>query len=255
MGALTTHRRRVEVNGKTAVVVDMGRSTAPRCALIVASMLVRDKSYRPLLHALVRAGWRAIVVEMPGSGYASPVRFPWTMADYAEWLGDFIAKLELPVKPILIGHSNSGPPVIITCASRSELLRGLVLVDVTGADTRFSVWPLLVGRAIDAAIEWKLTLTGFHHVAFNLLFHFRNAFNQIRLAGQVDIRDDARAIKCPTLIAWGARDHTCPARCFELLKSLLPQSRQHVARDGSHDWLITHAGAFVQVLDGVDFCA
>lgn len=248
MDELASHRRRMEVDGKTAVVVETGDPNAGRVVVIVASMLVRDKSYRPLLEALARRNYRAIVVEMPGCGYASPVERPWSMDDYARWLALFIPELRLDAKPTLIGHSNSGPPVALLAAARPDLIDAIVLCDVTGADTRFALWPMLVGRAIDAAIEWKLTLTGFHHVAFNLLFHFRNCFSQIRLAAKSDIRAAAPKIETPTLIAWGRRDHTCPSRCAELIESLVRNSQCHVSSRGSHDWLITHPDAFVAAL-------
>lgn len=248
MGELAAHRRRIEVDGKTAVVAELGDAGAPRVVVIAASMLVRDKSYRPLLHEFARQNYRVIVVEMPGCGYASPVKFPWSMDDYARWLALFLPALKLNTRPVLIGHSNSGPPAALLAAARPDLIAALVLCDVTGADERFSLWPMLVGRAIDAAIEWKLTLTGFHHVVFNLLFHFRNCFNQIRLAAKSDMRDAARRIETPTLIAWGERDHTCPVRCGQLIESLVRDAHRHVLPHGSHDWLITHPAAFVEVL-------
>ena len=124
-----------------------------------------------------------------------------------------------------------------------------MLCDVTGFDTRFALWPLLVGRAIDGAIEWRLTLRGFHHVLFNLLFHFRNCMSQILLAGKSDLRTCAPRIAPPTLIGWGERDHTCPRRTFDLLRSLLPSAPTHVAKAGSHDWLITNPDEFCDALE------
>lgn len=242
-------RRKIEVNGSAGVAFETGDPTSVRTIVIVASMLVRDKSYRTTADALAGRGWRVIVLELPGSGRASPVRLPWTMSDYANWLGQCLPALDLRHRPIVVGHSNSGPPVIECAVISPSLFRAIALCDVTGFDTRFSLWPMIVGRAIDGAIEWRLTLRGLHHVLFNLFFHFRNCMSQILLAGKSDLRAIALRIALPTLIGWGERDHTCPRRTFDLLGSLLPNALTHTSHLGSHDWLITDPEDFCDALE------
>jgi pimeloyl-ACP methyl ester carboxylesterase len=170
------------------------------------------------------------------------------MQAYADWLAHCIGKIARHERPILVGHSNAGPPVLLVAAQHPELLRAAVLCDSTGADLRLSLLRVLLGRVIDSAIEWRLTVLRFHHALYNLIFHTRNCLRQVYLAARYDARETARTIAIPVLIAWGARDHTFPPACGRLLTDCVERSMLEVFDRGSHDWLITHPSEFVDVL-------
>jgi pimeloyl-ACP methyl ester carboxylesterase len=107
---------------------------------------------------------------------------------------------------------------------------------------------VLLGRWVDAMLELRLSLTGWHHLFYNLLLHTRNFLGQIDASIRQDLRPYARRVAVPTLVAWGARDHTMPPRCARVLEKLLPRPHVHVAPTGSHDWIITHPDEFAEAV-------
>jgi len=237
----STGKYDVEVDGALGRVWVSGGDGRP--IVIVASMLVLAESYRWLVEAM--KGFRVIVVEMPGSGRAEKLkRRAWSFAQYAQWLGAFLAQHGLGDATV-VGHSNSAAAVMIA-AARGDVRR-TVLVDSVGA-YRMNLLGVIFGRGIDAIIEWRLTLWGFHHVLVNLFRHWRNFWNQVRLSGASDLRKAASTIGVPTLVAWGGRDHTVGTRGQQILSELIANAQTHVCGEGSHDWLLAHLVEFVQVL-------
>ena len=63
-----------------------------------------------------------------------------------------------------------------------------------------------------------------------------------------DLRPHAARVRAPTLLAWGARDHTIPIRCAHTLRGLIPGASLYVSRHGSHDWMIDRAPEFASVV-------
>ena len=147
-------------------------------------------------------------------------------------------------RPVLVGHSNSGAAALIAAAERPDLFSRLVLVDAVGFEPDPSLLRVLAGRALDAAIEWKLSLWGFHHVLFNAAVHARNFFGQIRAAAGPRLVRYARENRVPTLLAWGGQDHTMPLEHAREALRAFPNAEMYVCEVGSHDWLITHAEEF-----------
>jgi pimeloyl-ACP methyl ester carboxylesterase len=103
---------------------------------------------------------------------------------------------------------------------------------------------VLAGRARDALLEPRLSLFGWHHVIGNALLHTRPFFGQVWRSVYADLRTCARRVRVPTLVAWGARDHTIPPRCATALLSLLSDATLYESATGSHDWMIDHAPEF-----------
>src|SRR5689334_24064791 len=95
--------RRVEVAGHTAHCLVKG--DGPDFVLL-ASPLVRARTYSPVMRRLARH-FRVTVVELPGSGRASPLERPWSVPEYAAWTADLLPRLTAS-PPWLMGHSDSG---------------------------------------------------------------------------------------------------------------------------------------------------
>jgi pimeloyl-ACP methyl ester carboxylesterase len=210
--------------------------------VLLPSMLVLSRSYRPIIGELGR-WFHVMCPEFPGVGHGEQLEQPWTFEEYGDFLLSFFDAMKIE-QAIVVGHSNSGPLGIIFAAEHPQRVSQLILADSIGADQLFSLPRVFLGRAIDAALEFRLTVTGFHHVLYNLFAHPRNFFSQVSLSAETDIIAPARRVTAPTLIAWGARDNTMPLRCGVLLHQTIAGSKIHVAPTGSHDWLITNATEF-----------
>lgn len=246
----TTTEHFVAAGGRRGRVLVAGEGPP---VVLLASALVRAESYRPTRRHLVGRGFRVFAVEMPGCGLAERLPAPWLFRDYGRWLIEFLAALRersmVTAPPVVIGHSNSGPPAVVAAAERPDLLSKLVLVGSVGFDEAHSLAGVLLRRGVDTFLEPGLSAWGWPHVLSNAVWHTRNALRQTRMAATTDLTAVAPRVRTPTLLAWGALDHTMPAwRCPALAHRLIPGSRLYLSPGTSHDWLITNPDEFAAVV-------
>jgi len=211
--------------------------------VLLATTLVRARPYAPVIHKLA-SRFRVFALDLPGCGGAQRLPRTWSFQKYGRWVNGAIALLSLE-RVTLVGHSNSGAIALVAAATApAGRLKRLVLADPVGAVESASYWQVLFGRAIDALLEPGLSLSGWHDLFYNTFAHTRNFFGQIKASIEQDLRHYAPRVPVRTLIAWGARDHTMPPHCAEVLRALLPRPHTHLSPTGSHDWIITHADEF-----------
>lgn len=235
--------RPVEVDGYRGKLIEMGEG---RPLMLLATTLVRSRPYAPVIRRLARR-FRVYAVDMPGCGGSQRLAKPWGFERYARWAAGLLEQLGLE-QVTLVGHSNSAGAAMVLGTLHPERLSRIVLADTVGADTSPSYSRVLLGRALDAFLEPWLSVTGWHHLVYNLLFHTRNFLGQIKASITQDLRPYARRINVPTLIAWGARDHTMPLRCAYELEKILPRPTLHVSPAASHDWIITNPDEFAEAV-------
>lgn len=236
--------RRVEVDGYTAHCHVAGKGPD---LVLLASPLVRARTYRPLMKRLVRHH-RVTVVELPGSGRASKLARPWTVPEYAAWTADLVPRLALE-PPWLMGHSDSGAIALLVAAWCPKRVRGLMLADSVGARRKRSVPRVVSARLLDGLLEPGLDVRASWHMLSNVLKHTRSFFHRVRESSRVDVLTFASWVSVPTLVAWGRHDHTMPPECARRLADRLPHARLLVG-PGSHDALITRPRTYARaVLD------
>lgn len=213
--------------------------------ILIPSPLVIPFSYHFLKRRLEKE-FTLHIPTVPASALTFSKRFLWNENDYADWLFKYIKKNNIQ-KCFLLGHSNSGPIAIRFAELHPELVNGIILADTIGVEQR-GYLQTLWGRVVDAFVEWKLTLWGFHHLLWNLIVHMPNFLYQIRASMRTDIFVKAKGLTVPVLILWGRRDHTIPLFLGEKLNRALPLSKLYISEEGSHDWLITHADESSRVI-------
>ena len=213
--------------------------------VILATTLARARSYAWTIDCLA-PHFRVITVEMPGCGRASAPPGRWEFEDYAGWVAGFLDAMRLE-RATLIGHSNSGGTALVAAAMHPSRVARLILADSVGGNLEPSIPSVIVGRAIDAFFEPRLTLFGWHHVFYNAVRHPVGFFRQIWLSVHEDLRRYAAEVAAPTLVAWGRHDYTLPIRCAYALRDAIPGASLHVSNKGSHDWMIDRAAEFADV--------
>jgi len=238
-----SYERRVSVDGMTGWYTDVGKGPT---VVILASTLVLARSYEWTIDCLA-SHCRVVTVEMPGAGRATPPPRPWGFEDYGRWVAGVVRELRL-AQPTVVGHSNSGGAALAAAALHPHSVGRLVLADTVGGDASPSLPRVIAGRALDAFLEPRLTLFGWHHVIGNALRHPPNFFGQVWKSVYDDLRPYAPRVRAPTLLAWGARDHTIPIRCGRALRDLIPDASLYVSPRGSHDWMIDRAPEFAGAL-------
>jgi pimeloyl-ACP methyl ester carboxylesterase len=241
--------RQVAVEGVEARLLEAGAPDAPPLVLL-ASMLVRARTYRPLVRRLARH-FRVVAVELPGSGQGARLREPWSLGAYADYTGRLLEGLQLGRPPVVVGHSNSGPVALLLAAARPAQVAALVLVDSVGARRRRSVPRVVLARLRDGLFEPLLNLRAGWHLGMNVLVHARSFFHQVRVGAKAHVLAEAAGVAVPTLVAWGRNDRTVPPDCAWRFAACLPRARV-VLGPGSHDWLNTAPESFTRAL--LAFC-
>jgi pimeloyl-ACP methyl ester carboxylesterase len=255
---IDVQQRRVHAGGYDALVLEAGPAaplnapptagppTAGPAIVLLASMFVRARTYRPLLEVLAR-DFRTLVVEAPGTGEASRVESPWDFERYAQWLDEFLAAQDLS-DVTLIGHSNSGPPVFLAGVRHDARVGRVVLADSTGVDARHSFLRVALGRLADVPFEPVFSARVAPDIIYSLVTHRRHVIHQIKQAYEFDMTGLADQIRVPLLLAWGRWDWTYPRRYARRFHALSPRSRLHVNPRGSHDWLVARREDFAAVV-------
>ena len=220
---------------------------ARKQVVIIASPLIVGRTYLPLAEKLSR-DYLVKVIELLGSGDSSQLLRPISFEEHARHLELLFERLQLSGS-IVVGHSNSGAPVIELAASRPDLVGGVVLADTIGIPPHNkSLMKTFANRAFDSLLEPKVTVSGSLHLLKNAIVHTRNFFEQIRVSVKTDLVTRIAEVRAPVLIAWGKRDHTLPKSCAQVFASLLRQSFLYFSKQGSHDWLIERPGEFSSLL-------
>ncbi|MEA2708302.1 MAG: hypothetical protein QOF78_903 [Phycisphaerales bacterium] len=251
---MTATRRQypLDLDGLRSIIVDHAARSAPSRGTIVllASMLVRPRSYARLVHRLTKT-FRVITIEPPGTGRASKLRRPWRFEDYADHLLRVLEKLDLR-DVTLIGHSNSAAVAMIaggsTKPAASRVAR-IVLADSVGGDPRHGFWRIGLARLADGTIEPGFSMTALADVCWNLVVHNENFLEEIDLAIHWDAMKHAPHVRVPTLITAGELDLTFRPWCGWRLHEKIPGSQFILFSHGSHDWLCTHPHEFATAVE------
>jgi pimeloyl-ACP methyl ester carboxylesterase len=235
----------IEVNGHVGGYVEEGAGPP---LVLVATPFVTAATYLPARQALAKR-FRVITVELPGTAGHEPGGRAWELDEYAAWVAALLDTLELR-EILLVGHSNSGAVALLTGLICPQRLLGVVLVDTIGANGSHSFVDVLAGLAACTPIELRFALRLLAVFAYNIRHHARNFFHQFVVSVRRDLRAEARRLRVPTLVGWGALDYVEPPSCATTLMRLLPEGELYVAARGSHDWLVELAEEFAGAVEG-----
>lgn len=162
---------------------------------------------------------RVIIVDLPGFGATKEPDTVWTMYDYADAIYELLKELKVS-NPIMIGHSFGGK-ISLIYASKYKTEK-LVLF---GSPFKKEVQKISIKTKMLKALK-KIPvlkkLEGFvkKHMGSRDYRQASEFMRKILVAHvNLDITEEVRNIKCPTLIIWGTNDQEVPIeRAYELEK-------------------------------------
>lgn len=182
---------------------------------------------------------RCISLSFPGFGRSERPRTPWGVFEYAEFIRDFLAKLN--IKPdIIIAHSFGGRVAVKGIGAGILNPKKLVLVASAGVAQK-SARTYLVGKVARVV----KTITAIPPLSF-LQKHLK------RLAGSRDytnagamretfvkvvnenLEKDAGKITTPTLLVWGEKDAETPLAEAHTLRERIRGSRLEIIPNTGH---------------------
>lgn len=162
---------------------------------------------------------RIIIVDLPGFGETKEPDTIWTMYDYAKCINKLLIELKVD-NPIMMGHSFGGKISLIYASLYKT--KKLVLF---GSPFKKEVQKLSTKTKILKSLK-KVPglnkLEGFakKHIGSRDYKQASDFMRKILVEHvNLDITEDVKKIKCPTLIVWGTLDQEVPIeRAYELEK-------------------------------------
>jgi len=162
---------------------------------------------------------RIIIVDLPGFGQSSEPDTVWTMYDYTDAINKLLKSLNVD-NPIMIGHSFGGK-ISLIYASKYNVSK-LILF---GSPFKQEIKKLSLKTKILKFLKTVPVinkLEGFakKHIGSRDYKEASDFMRKILVEHvNLDITEDVKKIKCPTLLVWGTMDQEVPIeRAYELEK-------------------------------------
>ena len=191
---------------------------------------------------------RIIIVDLPGFGSSSEPNTIWTMYDYTEAIHDLLEELKIN-NPIMIGHSFGGKISLIYASkykvSKLVLFGSPFKQEIKKLSFKTKVLKFLKKVPVINKLE------GFakKHIGSRDYKQASDFMRKILVEHvNLDITEDVKKIKCPTLVVWGTMDQEVPVeRAYELEK-LIEDAGVVVYEGASHYAYLERLGQTINVL-------
>jgi len=212
----------------------------------------QPQNWQKVAERIRKENYQVFIPYLPGFDENNPIKKPYTLADYSQWLLQFINQKKIN-QAILVGHSNGGRIAAYFCATNQDKVEKLILIGSAGIPAK---------NKIKTAIFQSASRFG---KAFFKILNNKKIFNLgqkilYKLAGEsdylkaspvmrktminmlaADLTPQFSQIKCPTLIIWGKKDSYTPFWMGERIRQLIKNSQLKVIDNGRHGLNFTHA--------------
>jgi pimeloyl-ACP methyl ester carboxylesterase len=163
----------------------------------------------------------------------------------ADWLADWMDAAGLG-NARLVGHSMGGAAAARLAARRPERVEALVLVSPVGMPSgrRAAGYVLPLLSALRMARPRFLATLGLDAVRAGPGAVARGGL----YAARADVREEAQAIRAPTLLVWGDHDPLVPAALADAWVQAVPSARLVVLRGAGHVPMVERPEQFAAAL-------
>ncbi len=201
--------------------------------------------FAPLVAALKRTKYPVIALDFPGFGEAAAPTQPFTLADYAEFLHQFLQKENIEM-PILLGHSFGGRVALKFTSLYPTAARALILTGTPGytpvarGKLAFFIALAKVGKAVfslpllsviqDQLRRWYYYVVGareFYRAEGSMRETFKNIVKEPLVTYMEHV-----AIPC--LLVWGELDIITPLWIGEKMATTIPGATLVVIPEKDH---------------------
>ena len=160
---------------------------------------------------------RIIVVDLPGFGESKEPDTIWTMYDYTECIHELLETLKVK-NPMLIGHSFGGK-ISLIYASKYEVSKLVLFGSPFKKEIKkLSLKTRVLKKLKKVPVLNKLEGFAKKHIGSRDYRQASEFMRKIMVEHvNLDITEDVKKIKCPTIIIWGTLDQEVPIeRAYEL---------------------------------------
>ena len=196
-----------------------------------------------------------VALDLPGFGGSDLPPVPWGVAEYAWFLENFLAKLEIR-KPILVGHSVGGS-IIIKYLSGVGTAKKAILISSSGI--RKKGLKIFLYKIVTKIFKFIFSLPGLNIFKDRIRKRFYSAIDSkdyIEAGKMVEsykkiIRDDLTGvlpdIAAPVVLIWGEKDSITPLWQGELMQKKIVRSKLFVIADAGHYSFIDQPEKFKEI--------
>lgn len=190
-----------------------------------------------------------LILDLPGYGKSSEPNFDWQVTDYVECIRELFNQLKIE-NPILIGHSFGGK-ISLLYASKYKVFKLILLASPFKKEIeKLSVKVKLLKQLKKVPVLNKFEEFAKKHIGST---DYKNASPLMRkiLVNTVnlDITEDVKKIKCPTIIIWGTNDEAVDvSRAYELEK-LITDSAVIIYEDCTHYAYLERLGQTINIIN------
>ncbi len=210
------------------------------------------------------ADFRVIALDQIGFGQSDKPLTTYHSGVFAEFLGGFIKAIGVP-KATLIGQSMGANVALTLAVQHPEMVNRLVLVNGGGFRTGPRTTPpdyharqianaatLAESREYMEKLYYDHSFVTDKLVEQNLMQRLRSAYTieSMQIAADRGLggvtEDEARKIKSPTLLVWGANDKLSPPANADKLNAVIAGSRKVLIDKAGHYPFLEHPDKFNQ---------
>lgn len=263
-GRLQWHR--VDVQGHSSVY---GHAGSGPVAVFLHGWGLDHRSYQHALAHLVRAGLQVFAPALPGFGGTPPLdaHNP-QLADYGDWVADFLSAVGVEGPVVVMGHSFGGGVSIVFSHRHPERVKEMVLINSIGGAAMGVAGSVGHALATRPLWDWGLHISQdvwpigqarrvlpviFQEALPNMAREPRAFWHVAGLARRADLSSELEELKrreLPVVILWGNRDTIITHDSFDALCHALGRPKVMTV-DGTHSWLIADPKAFGEVMTNV----
>ncbi len=191
---------------------------------------------------------RIVIIDLPGFGKSEEPKTSWTLEDYVTMIHKLLKELKIN-NPNIIGHSFGGKLGILYASKYST--KRLVLL-ASPFKVEFKKQPLKV--RVYKRIKKVPFLKGLAEIMKNKIgsTDYKNATPRMReiLVKHVntDLTEEAKKIKCPTLIIWGTNDTAVKVEDAYILEKLIEDSGVVIYEGCTHYAYLERLNQTIRVL-------
>ena len=178
--------------------------------------------------------YNVLYIDLPGFGKSSEPVYVWSISDYASCINKIIKDLKI-ANPIIVGHSFGGRIALIY-ASLYETDKLICLAspfckEITKLPLKNRIYKRLKNTP---GLKWLANILK-NHVGST---DYKNASEILRgilvTSINLEMTEDIKKIKCPTLLIWGDKDTAVPIKRAYELKELIKDSNLVVYKGATH---------------------
>jgi pimeloyl-ACP methyl ester carboxylesterase len=202
---------------------------------------------KPIGDKLTKLG-RIIIIDFPGHGASSEPTYAWTDEDFVDMLYELFKELGVD-NPVLIGHSFGGR-ISLLYASKHRVKKLILFGSPFKKEIKKdSLKTKTLKFFKKVPVLNKLEGFAKKHIGST---DYKNASDTMRkiLVEHVnlDITDEVKKIKCPTLIIWGTNDTAVSLECAYELEKMIEDAGVVVYENCTHYAYLERLNQTINVL-------